>query len=239
MKIVTLCSAAALICILVMVMSAGCTTDQEQETASPTVSPGEESYTTAFDTSVLETKLTASSSGEALSTEEVSDLLYMQEEERLARDVYAVFYEKWDMQVFKNIGDAEQTHMDSVKVLIKWYGLDDNSSEIITPGIFSHSELQELYDDLVETGLQSPEDALRAAALVEETDIVDLQYAMSRTENGDIRYVYENLMRGSENHLRAFVRNLEGRGESYLPVVLTQAEYDETISASVRPGGFS
>lgn len=238
MKIMTLCSAAALICILVMVMSAGCTTDQEQETASPTVFPGEESYATVFDTSVLETKLTASSSGEALSTEEVSDLLYMQEEERLARDVYGVFYDRWDLQVFKNIGDAEQTHMDSVTVLIERYGLESPSASA-TAGVFAHPELQALYDDLVKTGIQSPEDALRAAILVEETDIVDLRDAMSRTDNRDIRYVYENLMRGSENHLRAFVRTLEQQGESYAPVVLTQADYDEIVSTSVRPGGFT
>lgn len=96
-------------------------------------------------------------------------------------------------------------------VLIKWYGLDDDSSGSVTPGVFAHPELQALYNDLVNAGMQSLEDALRAAALVEETDIVDLQNAMNRTENADVRYVYENLMRGSENHLRAFVRNLEGR----------------------------
>lgn len=228
----------AVICILILAMSAGCTTTQQQETVLTPVPSGEESYATVLNTEDLETKL-VSSPDDTLSTAEISDLLFMQEEERLARDVYAVFYEKWNMEVFKNIGDAEQTHMDSVTVLIERYGLDDDSSGSVTPGEFSHAELQELYDDLVNAGMQSPEDALRAAVLVEEADIVDLQDAMNRTENVDIRYVYENLMRGSENHLRAFVRNLEGRGESYSPVVLTQDEYEDIIVSAVRPGGFS
>lgn len=237
MKNLNACGLAAVVCILVLAMSAGCTTDQEQGVTPPTVSSGEDTYATVLDTGVLETKLT-SPPDVPLSPAEVSDLRYMQEEERLARDVYGVFYEKWGMQVFKNIGDAEQTHMDSVTVLIERYGLDV-PSESVVPGVFSHAELQALYRDLTEAGMQSPEDALRAAALVEETDIVDLQGAISRTDKEDIHYVYQNLMRGSENHLRAFVKNLEGRGELYSPVVLTQEEYSEIISTSVRPGGFT
>jgi hypothetical protein len=239
MKILT-CATAAVVCILVLVICAGCTTEQQetpQPTAQPTATSGEESYATVLDTKVLETKLT-SYPEDSLSAAEVSDLLYMQEEEKLARDVYRVFSETWGMQVFKNIGYAEQTHMDSVTVLIERYGLE-SPSETATAGVFAHAELQALYDELVKTGMQSPEDALRAAILVEETDIVDLRDAMSRTDNRDIRYVYENLMRGSENHLRAFVRNLEQQGESYAPVVLTQADYDEIVSTSVRPGGFA
>ncbi|WAI01991.1 DUF2202 domain-containing protein [Methanogenium organophilum] len=226
------------ICVIILVISVGCTTEQQQGTPQPTLSSVEDSYVTVLDPGVLETKLT-SSPDDTLSTAEISDLRFLEEEERLARDVYGVFYEEWGMQVFKNIGGAEQTHMDSVTVLIERYGLDDEPSEIIVPGVFGHPELQILYDDLVSAGLQSPEDALRAAALVEETDIVDLQDAMSRTENADIRYVYENLMRGSENHLRAFVKNLEQLGASYSPAVLTQNEYDEIISTAVSPGGFS
>ena len=238
MKIMTICGAAGVICIMIMTMSSGCTTTQQQEPVQTPVLSGEESYATVLNTGDLEKKL-VSSPDDTLSTAEISDLHFMQEEERLARDVYGVFYEKWDMQVFKNIGDAEQTHMDSVTVLIERYGLDDDSSGSVTPGVFVHPELQALYDDLVNTGMQSPENALRAAALVEETDIMDLQGAMNRTDNVDVRYVYENLMRGSENHLRAFVRNLEGRGEPYSPVVLTQDEYEDIIFSAVRPGGFS
>ena len=237
MKIRVICGAVIVVCILVMVMSAGCITDPQQNTSQSAGTSGDESYATVLDAGTLDARLDEYPV-DNLSAVEVSDILYMQEEEKLARDIYGVFFEAWGMQVFKNIGDAEQTHVDSVAVLIERYGLGD-LSEIMTPGIFSHDELQSLYDILAETGLQSPDDALRAAALVEETDIEDLQDAMSRTENEDIRYVYENLMRGSENHLRAFVRNLEQRGASYAPVVLTQDDYEEIISTAVRPGGFS
>ncbi len=228
-------SAAFVVCVLLLVTSTGCTTDQ-QGPVQPTVTPGEESYATVLDTGDLETKLASYPEGTLAAAEE-KDLLYLQEEEKLARDVYGVFYEAWGMQVFRNIGNAEQTHMDSVTFLIDRYGLA--SAENTPAGVFDHPELQDLYDRLVEDGLKSPEDALRAAALVEETDIVDLRDALARTDKADIRYVYENLMRGSENHLRAFVRNLEVQGESYTPMVLTLDEYSDIISTPVRPGGFS
>lgn len=223
--------------VLVLMVSAGCTAEQQQGDTFPSLPSGEDSGTPVPDAGETVTTPTASSNS-LLSSAEISDLLFMQEEERLARDVYAVLYEEWDLQIFKNIGDAEQTHMDSVTVLVERYGLDDDPSEII-PGEFSHPELQKLYEDLVFAGMQSPEDALRVGALVEETDIVDLQDAMSRTGNADILRVYENLMSGSENHLRSFVNNIEQRGASYTPVVLEQEEYDAIISASGSRGRFS
>ena len=237
MKIQIIYRVVVVMCILVLVMSTGCTNDQQQDDNQPIVTSGNDTYATVLDAGTLDVRLDKYPVG-VLSPAEVSDFQYMQEEERLARDVYGVFYEKWEMQVFKNIGDAEQTHMDSVTVLIERYELDVPSENGV-PGVFSHAELQALYRDLTEAGMQSPEDALRAAALVEETDIADLQGAISRTDKEDIRYVYQNLMRGSENHLRAFVKNLEGRGESYAPAVLTQGEYSEIIFTSVRLGGFS
>ncbi len=228
-------SAVFVVCVLLLIMSTGCTTDQ-QGPVQPIITTGEESYATVLDTGDLETKLASYPEG-SLSAAEEKDLRYLQEEEKLARDVYGFFDERWGIQVFRNIGDAEQTHMDSVTVLIDRYNLA--SSENTPAGVFVHPELQDLYNRLVEAGIQSPEGALRAAALVEETDIVDIRDAMARTDNADIRYVYENLMRGSENHLRAFVRNLEVQGESYTPVVLTMDEYEEIVSNPVRPGGFS
>lgn len=216
-----------LVCAMMVCMSAGCIADQQQGDGPQSYPSEEVSRAPVPDTGGPVTTVLPTTES-VLSPAEAADLLFMQEEERLARDVYAVFYETWGMNVFENIGDAEQSHTDSVAVLVRRYGLEDDSAEV-TAGVFANPELQKLYDDLVLTGMQSPEDALRAAALVEETDIVDLQDAMSRTENADILRVYENLIAGSENHLRSFVRNLEQRGESYSPVVLTQDEYEDIV----------
>ncbi|WOF17210.1 DUF2202 domain-containing protein [Methanoplanus sp. FWC-SCC4] len=46
-----------------------------------------------------------------LTEEEESDILYIAKEEKLARDCYLDYYEKWGYKVFSNIAESEQTHM--------------------------------------------------------------------------------------------------------------------------------
>ncbi len=170
-----------------------------------------------------------------LSQEEIDGLLYMREEEKLARDVYLTLYEKWGTPVFNNIARSEQTHTDTVKELLDRYNLPDPAAgqEV---GHFSNPDLQALYEQLVAQGSQSEIEALKVGAAIEEIDILDLEERLAQTDNEDIQLVYENLMAGSRNHLRAFVSVLEMRGESYSPQYLDQATYDAILSGGVEPG---
>ena len=173
---------------------------------------------------------------DALSDAEIEGLLYMREEEKLARDVYLTLYEKWGMRIFQNISGSEQTHMDAVKTLLDRYDLDDPAAGTDV-GVFTNQTLQELYDQLVDEGSQSLADALRVGAAIEEIDILDLEERISQTDNGNIQLVYENLTRGSRNHLRAFVSILERQaGEIYQPQYLSQTTYDGIVNTS-REGG--
>lgn len=49
----------------------------------------------------------------------------MREEEKLARDVYLTFGEKWGLTLFTNIAKSEQTHTDAVKTLLDRYEIKD------------------------------------------------------------------------------------------------------------------
>ncbi len=171
-------------------------------------------------------------SGE-LSEEERESILYMREEEKLARDVYLYLYNKWELQIFQNIARSEQRHMDMVKVLIDRYGLEDPAKE---RGVFTNPELQALYDELIERGSRSLEEALKVGALIEEVDIKDLKEWLSKVDNADIIQVYENLMRGSRNHLRAFTSVLRQYGVTYQPQVLSMEEYTSIISGEMETG---
>ena len=62
--------------------------------------------------------------------EEIESLLYMREEEKLARDVYLTMYVKWKTHVFSNIADSEQMHTLAVKSLLDAYGLYDPAENI-------------------------------------------------------------------------------------------------------------
>ncbi len=172
-----------------------------------------------------------------LTEEEIDGLLYMREEEKLARDVYLTLYQQWDLQIFQNIARSEQTHTDAVKTLLGRYGLDDPAAGNDI-GVFTNPDLQALYDQLVDLGSQSLADALRVGAAIEEIDILDLEERIAQTDKEDIQLVYENLMMGSRNHLRAFTSTLETQtGETYQPQYLSQEVYEAIVSQPVERGG--
>ncbi len=186
----------------------------------------DENQTTAVNETALSLALAGEASG-ALTFQEEEGLLFMAEEEKLAGDVYSSLNEVWNLRVFDNIGRAEQTHQAAVETLLERYSLAVPAKPA---GEFSNETLQSLYNDLVSRGEASLEEALRVGAAIEEIDILDLQERMAQTDREDILLVYSNLKRGSENHLRAFVNNLERRGIEYSPEHLSQEEYDEIIS---------
>jgi hypothetical protein len=95
------------------------------------------------------------------------------------------------------------------------YGLEDPAADK-DAGVFANETLQELYDQLVAEGSQSLANALRVGATIEEIDILDLEERIAQTGNADILSVFDNLLQGSYNHLRAFTSTLEQQtGEVY------------------------
>ncbi|MBN1483807.1 MAG: DUF2202 domain-containing protein [Chloroflexia bacterium] len=171
-----------------------------------------------------------------LSEAEVESLLYMREEEKLAHDVYLKLYEQWGLPIFSNIAASEQSHTEAVLTLLERYGLSDPAAGQVV-GEFSDPELQSLYVELLAQGSVSLEGALRVGAAIEEIDILDLEAGLSQVEHSDIRQVYENLLNGSHNHLRAFAKTLEQQtGESYAPQYLDQESYDGIINSASGQG---
>jgi hypothetical protein len=172
---------------------------------------------------------------QTISDEERSGLVFMREEEKLARDVYSALYDTWGIQIFLNIAQSEQTHTEAVRTILTKYAIADPVTDD-TIGVFVNSDLQKLYTQLTTQGKTSVEEALNVGALIEDLDIADLQKQITLTDNEDIKLVYENLMRGSRNHLRSFVSQLTSRGIAYSPHYMSQAEF-ETIIASAQETG--
>lgn len=167
---------------------------------------------------------------------EEAGLIFMREEEKLARDVYTHLSTLWTENIFDNIGRSEQTHTEAVLALLERYGIPDPVGANAT-GVFLDPSLQGLYDMLAARGSASLIDALYVGAEIEEIDIIDLQIRLSEvTENEDIVMVYENLMKGSRNHLRAFVRVMEREFITYDPQHLTREEYDAIINSETETG---
>lgn len=170
----------------------------------------------------------------SLTSAEIEDLLYMREEEKLAHDVYVTLYEKWQQNAFLNISKSEQTHTDSIGTLIEAYRLDDPYKSGV--GEFKNDDLKNLYAQLVERGSKSLSEALTVGALIEDLDIVDLEKALDRTDNSAIETVYNNLQKGSRNHLRSFTSLLANYGVKYVPQYLNQEEYESIINSPRETG---
>jgi len=172
----------------------------------------------------------------ALTGTEEASLVYMREEEKLARDVYTAMYDLWGLAVFQNIANSEQAHMDSILFLLDQYEVADPVAGN-GAGVFTNPQLQELYDDLVSQGSQSIIEALKMGATIEEIDILDLQTELGETSNEYIIQVYSNLLAGSEKHLGSFVSTLERQyGESYSPNYLSQEAYEAIIANTTDRG---
>lgn len=172
-----------------------------------------------------------------LNQQERDAILYMREEEKLARDVYNLLYDKWGINPFNNIRQSEQAHMDRMKTLITTYQLEDPvMKNLDMQGVFTNVQLQQYFNELSTTGGRSLIDALKVGAKIEELDIADLEERIKQTQKQDIISSYNFLKMASENHLRAFVRRLKMQGVVYEPVILSKAEFEKIISSEGTPG---
>ena len=139
-----------------------------------------------------------------LTTEQKETLLFMYQEEKVARDVYITLGELYPGEnTFANIQISEQEHIDAVENLCIKYGVDISEVNEDIIGEFVLPELQEMYDGLIIAGRVSLIAALEVGELIEVTDIADLEEA-SIGMPADIVKVFTNLKNGSINHLAAF-----------------------------------
>ncbi len=166
---------------------------------------------------------------------EIADLLYMLEEEKLARDVYLTLYDIWGEPIFFNIAESEDRHHQMVEALLNKYELYVPDTEDVI-GVYENSDFIQLYDELVEAGRMSFEDAVRVGATIEDLDIYDLEDALEQTDNIDIQTVFQNLMKGSRNHLRSFVYRMELLGMIYEAQYLAQEQIDAILDSPMERG---
>jgi len=190
--------------------------------------------------------------GPSLDAAEEVHLLFMRAEEKLAHDVYATLGAKFpDYAVFSNIVDSETTHVETMVEKIEQFGLtdlniNDGSGEFNAAnfGEYFTTNYNVLTDVDADPEIPPLLQALLNGALIEELDMHDIVYCpeiivetveditdeygcgMEYTDAKALVRSYGNLLDGSENHLRAFVRVIETTFPEEYPY---QAQYlDQT-----------
>ncbi len=165
----------------------------------------------------------------ALTENESSDLKFLREEEKLARDVYMYAYNKYQVAIFDNIFKSEQKHMDAVLNILSKYEISDPASTEV--GVFVNPELQLTYNDLVSKVNISLTEALKVGATIEDLDINDINAFISNTTKNDLLKVYGNLNCGSKNHIRSFTAELTNNGITYVPQFISIETYNSILSS--------
>ncbi len=165
-----------------------------------------------------------------LSSAEKDSLLQLLGQEKLLQDVYAKLYEKWPLPAFQEIPRGEERHANGVKALLRKYQLTDPNVDKLA-GVFEDAKLTQQYQDLVAKGNGSLEEAMTVLASLEEQDAVDLEKAVTATDNFDVQFVYRQLAKGSRNHLRDLVSLLRDKGTTYQPAFYSMADFQKVVDA--------
>jgi hypothetical protein len=164
-----------------------------------------------------------------LSEVEKKDLLFLREEEKLARDIYVYAFNKYQNNVFNSISQSEQKHMDNVLSLLNQYAIPDPASTQM--GIFNNADLQSLYNQLKSQVDISASESLKVGATIEELDINDIDDFIANTSNSKLLNVYDKLNCGSKNHIRSFTDQLKTVGITFVPQFISVEEYNTILNS--------
>lgn len=138
------------------------------------------------------------------SAEAIAELKFMIEEEKLAGDIYDVFYNMYGLKIFNNIAQSEDQHFNALINQAETIGLDVDQFLFEPVGSFDDPELQAMYDTLLAQGSESETAALEVGKAIEEKDMVDIAAAIEAVEGTTLAEVYDSLLTGSSYHLEAF-----------------------------------
>jgi hypothetical protein len=174
---------------------------------------------------------------EAINIEERNGLVLMREEEKMAHDVYSFLYDKWNIMIFNNIASSEQTHTDAVLKLLDKYDIDDPASGK-NIGVFNDTSLQRMYNQLLINGNYSLLSALTVGATIEDLDIYDLEKLILKVDNQDIVFVYNNLLKASRNHMRAFYSQIVNNGGTYRAKYISQQQLEDIVNSPKEVGSW-
>jgi len=150
-----------------------------------------------------------------------SDLIRLYEDEILAHDLYVELGKIHPgIRPFQNIPQSEARHRQVMAGILEKEGIalpkPPEGRKFITEG------LDKTYHDWLEEGRKSEMDACRVGVRLEDHDIAELRAAVK--DFADHAAALAGLESASNNHLRAFHRNLTRLGGSYKAEALEEKD---------------
>ena len=167
-------------------------------------------------------------SGGVVDAQTAAALVTLRREEKLAHDVYVTLGAIFDPMPFQRIPHSEVQHAAAMHAVLASHAIAD-PVEGLPPNRFDDPATQTLYDELVLKGRSDVRSALSVGVEVEELDISGLRAMLASNAPDEIKAVVTQLERASQNHLRAFHRNLTMRGGTYEPKHLAKADFNAIL----------
>lgn len=148
---------------------------------------------------------------ETLSTQEIDGMKYMVENEKLLRDYFTAMNDKFDVPLFNQLAENEQSHLDLLSVKFDIYDLE-NPANALGAGEFVNPELHLCYDDLIANGGASIYAGLIAGIAKVEEDLLDIPLLIDQLEgNQDIEQVYSKILDESQSNLETLKAEMKKR----------------------------
>lgn len=161
------------------------------------------------------------------------DLIRLYEEEVLAHDLYIALGKKYpDIRPLQNIPHSEARHRDVMAGILKAEGI--SVPEAPEGRRFATEGLDKLYRKWLRQGRKSAMAACKAGVRLEDHDIADLRQA--QLDFPKHKEALAQLEAASNNHLRAFHRNLTSRGGDYRAEALPAADFTAIVEGEMQPG---
>lgn len=156
-----------------------------------------------------------------------ADLVRLYEDEILAHDLYVALGRIHpEIRPFQNIPHSEASHRETMAGVLKAEGIalpkPPKGKRFVSAG------LDEIFAKWLAEGVKSEADACRVGVRLEDHDIAELRKA--QTGFPKHKETLAALEAASNNHFRAFHRNLKSRGGEYNAEALTAADIQKILN---------
>ncbi|MCB0664909.1 MAG: DUF2202 domain-containing protein [Saprospiraceae bacterium] len=153
----------------------------------------------------------------------------------LTADVNTGLNTAWQLPIFEKITNSENRMIVLISERMRIMNIAENEAILKESGVYADKGLQKLYDKLIPQGAESLNNALLAAAELEENQLLFLEKALERTENLDVILLYDQLRMISKKNLRSIAAQLQNEGVTYRPIVMSDEYFENQVMSDRGP----
>ena len=132
-----------------------------------------------------------------------SDVVYLYELERFAKDIYQKSYDEWGLELFNTLTSTQSLNNSIIAILLDNYNITYN----VTPeaGVYTDDTIQGFYDTYVQETNTTIKDSLSMGVALEEKLVSEIDTLMqNRSLSDDVKIVYEIVKRSTREHIHSF-----------------------------------